>query len=143
MDALLYDVRAALRRLPKTPWFTVAVVATLAIATGANTLIFSVVDGVLLRPLPFAAPARLVAVVNPSGHKSYGVSVPDFVDWRRQARRLGALASYALGPATLTGRGAPERLNAAFVSANWFSMLGIAAGSGRLFTASDDRPEAA
>jgi len=143
MDALLYDVRAALRRLPKTPWFTVAVVATLAIATGANTLIFSVVDGVLLRPLPFAAPARLVAVVNPSGHKSYGVSVPDFVDWRRQVRRVGALASYALAPATLTGRGAPERLNAAFVSANWFSMLGIAAGSGRLFTASDDRPEAA
>src|SRR5581483_12241661 len=73
----------------------------------------------------------------------YGVSVPDFVDWRRQVRRVGALASYALAPATLTGRGAPERLNAAFVSANWFSMLGIAAGSGRPFTASDDRPEAA
>src|SRR5579863_7555901 len=143
MDALLYDVRAALRRLPKTPWFTLAVVATLAIATGANTLIFSVVDGVLLRPLPFADPARLVAVVNPTGHKSFGVSVPDFLDWRRQTQRVGSLASYALGPATMTGRGTPERLNAAFVSANWFSMLGITPGNGRLFTPSDDRVEAA
>ncbi|HXB27025.1 MAG TPA: ABC transporter permease [Gemmatimonadaceae bacterium] len=143
MDSLLYDVRAALRRLPKTPWFTLAIVATLAIAIGANTLIFSVVDGVLLRPLPFANPSRLVAVVNPTGHKSFGVSVPDFLDWRRQSSRLDALAEYGLGPATLTGRGTPERLNIAVVSANWFPLLGIAPGSGRLFTPGDDRPEAA
>jgi putative ABC transport system permease protein len=143
MDSLLYDVRAALRRLPKTPWLALGIIATLAIAIGANTLIFSVVDGVLLRPLPFGNPSRLVAVVNPTGHKSFGVSIPDFLDWRRQSSRLDALAEYGLGPATLTGHGAPERLNIAVVSANWFSLLGIAPGSGRLFTPSDDRPEAA
>jgi putative ABC transport system permease protein len=143
MDSLIYDVRAALRRLPKTPWFTLAVVATLAIAIGANTLIFSVVDGVLLRPLPFRDPSRLIAVVNPAGHKSYGVSVPDFLDWRRQVHRVDALATYGLGPATLTGRGAPERINAAVVTANWFSLLGVVPGSGRMFTPSDDHPEAA
>src|SRR5579872_4588433 len=142
MDALLYDVRAALRRLPKAPWFTIAIVATLAIATGANTLIFSVVDGVLLRPLPFADPSRLVAVVNPPGHKAFGVSVPDFLDWRRQTQRVSGLASYALGPATLTGHGVPERLNAAIVSANWFSLLGTTPARGRLFSPGDDRPEA-
>jgi hypothetical protein len=143
MDSLIYDVRAALRRLPKTPWFTLAVVATLAIAIGANTLIFSVVDGVLLRPLPFRDPSRLIAVVNPAGHKSYGVSVPDFLDWRRQVHRVDALATYGLGPATLTGRGTPERINAAVVTANWFSLLGVVPGSGRMFTPSDDHPEAA
>lgn len=142
MDSLRYDVRAALRRLPKAPWFTIAVVATLAIAIGANTLIFSVVDGVLLRPLPFANQSRLVAVVNPGGRKSFGVSVPDFLDWRRQVSRL-ELASYALGPATLTGRGTPERLNAAIVSANWFSLIGVAPGTGRFFATSDDHAEAA
>src|SRR5579862_6902524 len=121
MDALLYDVRAALKRLPKTPWFTLAVVATLAVAIGANTLIFSVVDRVLLEPLPFGNASRLVAVTG-------SASIPDLVDWRQQSHRIDGFASYGLGPATLTGRGTPARLNAAFVSPNWFSLLGVQSG---------------
>jgi putative ABC transport system permease protein len=143
MDSLLFDLRAAIRRLPKTPWFTLAVVATLAIAIGANTLIFSVVDGVLLEPLPFGNAQRLVAVVSATGHGNAGVSVPDLIDWRNQSQRIDGFALYGLGPATMTGRGTPQRLNAAGVSANWFSLLGVAPGKGRVFQPSDDRPQAA
>ena len=143
MNSLLYDFRAALRRLPSTPWFTLAIVATLAIAIGANAFIFSVVDGVLVRPLPFGNAARLVGIVSATKGGTDGASVPDLLDWRQQSHRLDGYASYGLGPATLTGRGTPERLNAAVVSANWFSLLGVPAEVGRIFTPRDDRPEAA
>jgi putative ABC transport system permease protein len=143
MNSLLYDLRAALRRLPSAPWFTLAVVATLGIAIGANTLIFSVVDGVLLRPLPFGNAARLVGVVSATPGGTDGASVPDLLDWRQQSKRLDGYATYGLGPATLTGRGSPERLNTAVVSANWFALLGVPAQLGRVFAVRDDRPEAA
>ncbi len=143
MNSLLYDLRAALRRLPSAPWFTLAIVATLAIAIGANAFIFSVVDGVLVRPLPFGNAARLVGIVSAAKSGTDGASVPDLLDWRQQSQRLDGYASYGLGPATLTGRGTPERLNAAVVSANWFSLLGVPAQVGRIFTPRDDRPEAA
>jgi hypothetical protein len=82
MNSLLYDLKAALRRLPSAPWFTLAVVATLGIAIGANTLIFSVVDGVLLRPLPFGNAPRLVGIVSATPGGTDGASVPDLLDWR-------------------------------------------------------------
>ena len=143
MNSLLYDFRAALRRLPSAPWFTLAIVATLAIAIGANAFIFSVVDGVLVQPLPFGNAARLVGIVSATKSGTDGASVPDLLDWRQESQRLDGYASYGLGPATLTGRGTPERLNAAVVSANWFSLLGVPAQVGRIFTPRDDRPEAA
>jgi predicted permease len=143
MHSLLHDLHGALKRLQAAPWFTLAVVATLAIAIGANTLIFSVVDGVLLRPLPFGNAPRLVAVASATKDGTDGVSAPDFLDWRQQSHRIDGYASYGLGPATMTGRGTPERLNTAVVSANWFSLLGVAPEIGRLFTPRDDRPEAA
>jgi putative ABC transport system permease protein len=142
MDSLLYDIRSAVRRLPKTPWFTLAVVATLALAIGANTLIFSIVDGVLLKPLPYGNASRLVGVVSATPHGTDGVSLPDLIDWRQQSHKIDAYASYGLSPATMTGRGIPERVNAAVVSGNWFSLLGVAPGAGQFFNPSDDRPEA-
>jgi putative ABC transport system permease protein len=137
MDALLQDLRTAMRGLRATPGFTAAVAGTLAIAIGANTLIFSVVNGVLLNPLAFRSPDGLVAVVNPTGH-SNAVSPPDFRDWRDQVHRLSALAAFDPGTVNLTGIAAPVRLKSSGVSANWFSLLGVDVEHGRAFAPEDD-----
>src|SRR5271170_2223046 len=136
MDALFQDLRMAIRGLRATPGFTAAVVATLAIAIGANTLIFSVVNGVLLNSLAFRSPEGLVAVVNPTGH-SNAVSPPDFRDWREQVHQLSAIAAYDPEPVNLTGITQPIRLKSAGVSANWFSLLGVAVERGRAFAPED------
>lgn len=138
MDALLQDIRTAARGLRSTPWFTLAVVATLAIAIGANTLIFSVINGVLLNPLAFRSPEGLVAVTATNVH-SNAVSPPDFRDWRTQVRRLSDIAAFDPGDVNLTGLAEPVRLKAARVSANWFSMLGVAVERGRAFASDDDQ----
>ena len=138
MDALLQDLRTALRGLRSTPWFTAAVAATLAIAIGANTLIFSVVNGVLLNPLAFRSPEGLVAVVATNPHAN-AVSAPDFRDWRTEVRRLSEIAAYDENDVNLTGRAEPVRLKAAIVSANWFSMLGVRLEQGRAFAPEDDQ----
>jgi putative ABC transport system permease protein len=138
MDALLQDIRTALRGLRSTPWFTAAVAATLGIAIGANTLIFSVVDGVLLNPLAFRSPDGLVAVTATNVH-SNAVSPPDFRDWRAQVHRLSDLAAFDPTDVNLTGLAEPVRLKGALVSANWFSMLGVRVEQGRAFAADDDQ----
>ncbi|HZS62437.1 MAG TPA: ABC transporter permease, partial [Gemmatimonadaceae bacterium] len=138
MDALLQDLRTALRGLRSTPWFTVAVVATLAIAIGANTLIFSVVNGVLLNPLAFRSPEGLVAITALDPHAD-AVSPPDFRDWRAEVHRLSDLAAYDESNVNMTGRAEPVRFRAALVSANWFSMLGVRVEQGRAFVPEDDQ----
>src|SRR5215469_1465220 len=142
MHAFIEDVRTAARSLRATPGFTLAVTATLAIAIGANTLIFSVVNGVLLKPLAFHAPADLVGVVQP-GEPAPSISVPDFMDWRTQIHRIGELAAYDRGTFNMTGSAEPVRLQAALVSANWFATLGVGVAHGRTFAAGEDRPGAA
>jgi len=142
MDALLQDLRTALRGLRATPWFTATVVATLAIAIGTNTLIFSVVNGVVLNPLAFRAPEDLVGVTQP-GEPSASISVPDFMDWRDQIHGLTALAAYDRGTANVTGTAEPARLQVALVSANWFDILGVSVAHGRAFAVGEDRPSAA
>jgi putative ABC transport system permease protein len=141
MDALFQDLRTAIRSLRATPWFTLAVAATLAIAIGANTLLFSVVNGVLLNPLEFRAPNDLVGVVQP-GQPSPSISVPDFMDWRAQIHGIGAFAAYDGGTFNMTGLAEPVRLQAAVVSANWFSILGVSVERGRAFAPDEDRPQA-
>ena len=136
------DIRQAIRSLSRTPWFTLAVVATLAVAVGANTLIFSVVNGVVLDPLPFRDADRLVAVANENSPDLSTVSPPDLHDWRSDVRGLDGLAAYTIEPVNLTGGREPARLQAARVTANWFSLLGIGAAAGRTFTADEDQPAA-
>jgi hypothetical protein len=112
MDTLLGDLRYALRQLRRSPGFTLAAVLTLALGIGANTAIFSVVDGVLLRPLPFSEPDRLVMAWG--YHRVIGretVSLPDYLDWR-SAAGFEQLAAVAQGPFTLSGAG--ERFRGAF-----------------------------
>jgi putative ABC transport system permease protein len=141
MDTLLQDARAAARSLVQSPWFSITVVVTLAIAIGANTLVFSVVDGVLLGRLPFGAADRLVAITStsePAGDGSTVVSAPDFTDWRVQVHRLDGLAAYAQETANLTEASGPARVSAADVSANWFKLLGVPMQLGRGFATGED-----
>jgi putative ABC transport system permease protein len=142
MRTFIEDVRTAGRSLRATPGFTLAVTATLAIAIGANTLIFSVVNGLLLNPLAFRAPADLVGVVEPGGALP-SISVPDFMDWRTQIHGIRELAAYNRGTFNMTGGAEPVRLQAALVSANWFATLGVGVERGRAFALGEDRSGAA
>jgi putative ABC transport system permease protein len=139
MDALLPDLRYAIRALRRQPGFALTAVLTLAVGIGANVAIFSAVNGVLLRPLPFAAPGRLIRVwgMHPQiGHES--ASLPDFLDWRAQSASVARLSALANTGFTLTGAGAPEMIPGAFVTADFFHVLGVAPLAGRGFTAGED-----
>ena len=117
MQLLLNDLRYAFRQLRKSPGFTVVAVLTLALGLGANSAIFSVIDAVLLRPLPFHAPSRLVVVkpTEPGRRDDIGVSYPTFLDWRAQSHVLDGLSVFRTDDFTLTGRGEAAHLTGAVV----------------------------
>ena len=140
MNHLLQDLRYAFRLLMKNPGFAVIAVLTLALGIGANTAIFSVVNGVLLRPLPFRDPSRLVLVAEKSPFPTVSTSYQNFVDWRDQSRSFESMEATRSATITLTGAGEPERLNAQFATAGLFPMLGIGAHLGRAFLPEEDRP---
>ena len=137
LDELTRDARYGLRALRRAPAFTAVAVLTIALGVGAATTIYSIVQAVL-RPLPYPDPASLVAVVTTYRGKDDATSALDFVDWRRQSRTLSGLAAIAADPMTLTGGGEPERVVAATVSANLFSVLRVQPLAGRLFRAGED-----
>jgi putative ABC transport system permease protein len=144
MGTLMQDLRYALRSLRNAPGFAAAAVLTLALGIGANTAIFSVVDAVLLRPLPFPASDRLVRVwgLHPQiGRES--ASLPDFLDWRSQATSLEGLSALSNARFTLTGTGEPEMIRGAFVTADFFHTLGVAPLQGRTFLPGEDTRAAA
>jgi len=137
---MLQDLRYALRILAKSPGFSVVAVLTLALGIGANTAIFSVVNGVLINPLPFHHPEQLVSLFQQMQHFSNAsISYPNFVDWRRMNTTFSAMAAYRNVEYTLTGNGEPERLQSEMISAGFFEILGVNPLLGRTFTASDDR----
>lgn len=142
MNSLLHDVRIALRALRRQPGFTAAAVLTLALGIGATTAVFSVVYGVLLRPLPFPASDRLVRVVSLDGEVEWTASPPDFVDWRDQARSFQALAAVNTGSVALTGEGPAQQFGSASVTAAYFTVLDVAPRLGRGFTAANEVPGA-
>jgi predicted permease len=143
VQALARDARVAIRQLRRQPAFAAAVVATLALATGANLAVFSVVNAVLLRGLPFVAPERLVwiASVRPDTPAA-PFSLPEFMDYRQQARSL-AIAAFGNWSASLVGDSITERLQGARMSANSFDVLGLSPAAGRLLRDGDDRADAA
>jgi putative ABC transport system permease protein len=140
VDSLLQDLRYAARRLRGGRAFTIAVVLTMALGIGATIATFAVVDAVALRPLPFPDADRLVRVrdVTPQG-EPFSLSEPDFLEYARGFRTLSHLAAVKPLQLTLTDAGDPVRLDAAAVSATFFSALGIAPAMGRGFEAADDR----
>jgi putative ABC transport system permease protein len=144
VDKLLQDLRYGLRVLAKAPGFTVVAVLAIALGTGANTAIFSVVDAVLLRPLPFPEPQRLMrAYLQEAGSgdtSTFGVA--DFLAWRDHQQSFEHVAAYDImqGAFDLTGIGNPERITGIAVTADFFSTLGATPILGRGFTAEDDSP---
>jgi putative ABC transport system permease protein len=144
MDTLLQDIRYAARKLLRAPGFALVAVATLALAIGATTAVFSIVNGVLLQPLPFADPSRIVSVSSTAknGEPIYMSSL-DYIDYRDGSRSFATMAQYARDNVNLTGNGVqPLRLTEARVGASFFDVLGVGAQRGRFFTANEDSPEA-
>jgi putative ABC transport system permease protein len=142
LEELWQDLRYGARMLVKRPGFTLIVVLTLALGVGANTAIFSVVNAVLLRPLPYEASERLIYVFdsNPtSGFPRFASSPPNFADWRQQQQSFEYLAAFLSWSFNLTGRGEPERIAGARVSAEIFPLLGVKPLLGRTFLPDEDR----
>jgi putative ABC transport system permease protein len=139
----LHDLRFALRMLLKNPGFTIVTIIALALGIGANTAIFSVVNTVLLRPLPYKDPERLVMVwedASKSGHPRDTPTAANFVDWRNQNQVFEGMAAITDESFNLTGVGDPERLEGMRVSATLFPLLGVEPQLGRVFTSAEDQP---
>ena len=145
MDTLLQDLRFAGRSLARHPGFALTAVITLALGIGATTAMFSVVNAVLLRPLPFPEPERLVTINNfwtRSGTRATTVSAPDFHDWEAQARSFQAIAYYRGGSASVTLADAADYAGVYLVSPGFFDVLAARAAAGRVLTAAEFQPGA-
>jgi putative ABC transport system permease protein len=135
------DVRFALRTLLKSPGFTIVALATLAIGIGANTAIFSFVDGVLLKPLPYEHAERIMRVLEkPPGGGRNGISTLNYLDWQRENTVFEFMAAQTGGSVTLTGVSEPVELRGALVSPRYFDIFGIKPPLGRTFADGEDQP---
>ena len=143
LETFSQDLRYGVRLLAKSRAFTAIAVLTLALGIGANTAIFSVVNGVLLNPLPFPNANRIVSMFQEKPNFAKGsISYPNFLDWQRENHSFESMAAYRWSDGTITGTGAPESAHAQRVSATFFSILGVNPILGRNFTADEDRPGA-
>lgn len=143
MDHFLQDTRYALRVLRKTPGFALAAVLALALGIGANSAVFSVVNGVLLRPLPFTEPEQLVRIYGnfrAAGLENISVSVPEYRDYRELPRTLSSVAAYDTVDVTLTGQDTPERLRGVMATASLLPTLGVMPALGRDFLEEEETP---
>jgi putative ABC transport system permease protein len=138
MGTLLNDLRYAARMMGKNPGFTLIAVITLALGIGANTAIFTVVNAVLLRPLGFHDPSRLVIVAEKSPYPTITTSYENYVDWRAQSQSFESMEGTRGATIALTGAGDPERLNSRYATAGLFPLLGVDAMVGRTFRAEED-----
>ena len=140
-ESFRQDIRYALRTLRKSPAFTCVAVFALAVGIGGNTAIFSLVDAIRVRALPYADPERLVLLwgnVQRAKVERRGASYPDYLDWRAQAKSFVDMAAGDSQMMTLTGGDEPERINTEFVAAGYFSLLGISPARGRVFRDEED-----
>jgi putative ABC transport system permease protein len=143
LSTLMQDIRYGFRMLWKSPVFTVVTVLALALGIGANTAIFSVINAVLLRPLPYREAEQLVLLWEKNPRlvdlKRMWVSYPDFLDWKSRNEVFEKIAVYRSGGANLTGGTEPERIQVAEVSADFFAVLGVGPMLGRTFLPEEDR----
>ena len=145
VDATRREMRQGARSLARTPAFSVVALVTLALGIGAAAAIFAVLDAIVLRPLPYPAPDRLVSITHPVSGKvvtagKWGVSPAGYFFFRREARTLGASGIYMTGSATVRSPDGAERVQVASVTASIFDVLGARAAAGRLLDAADDTP---
>src|SRR5512145_194275 len=131
------DLRYAFRQLLKNPAFTIVAVITLALGVGANTAIFSVVNAVLLRPLPYPEPEQLMQVWETDqarGGFDITASMPDYREWRRRNQSFSHLAAYSTGDYNISGNEEPEQAPGARVDTDFFALLGVNPAQGRGFS---------
>lgn len=133
------DLRYAFRVLAKSPVFTAVAIATLALGIGANTAIFSVVNAVLLQPLPFRDPAKLVIIAERSKYPTISVSYQNYLDWRDQSHSFESMEATRATNMNFTGSGEPERVQGRMATAGLFPLLGVQAVAGRTFSPEEDR----
>ena len=139
MSSLFQDLRYAWRALQRNPGFTAAAVATLALGVGANTAIFSVVNAVMVRPIPgLAGPERLVWITHTERGRARRVSYPDIVDYRGRQDVFSGVAAVDDTPAHVATAGEAERVTAQIAGGDFFTILGVAPQIGRVFTAADE-----
>ena len=139
MHAFLQDLRYGLRQLRKVPGFTLVAISTLALGIGVNTALFSVINGVLLSPLPFHHPDELVAIhENKPNFEGGSVSYPNFRDWQKDNHTFSAMAVARPYAFSLTGTGEAEQVNGEFISSDFFSILGVQPMLGRNFAPKED-----
>ena len=140
MRTFWQDVRYGVRMLGKNPGFAAVAILTLALGIGANTALFSVVNGVLLNPLPFPEPDQLYALYYKTPAFDQGsISYLNFLDWQKQNHSFAQLSSFRAEDVNLTGAGEPERLHGHMISSELFPTLGIAPLLGRNFRAEEDQ----
>ncbi|MGH9813269.1 MAG: ABC transporter permease, partial [Candidatus Acidiferrales bacterium] len=143
METLWQDLKYGARQLLRSPGFTAVAVLTLALGIGANTAIFSVVNAVLLRPLPFPEPDQLVLITENNlsrGWTSFAVSPANYLDWKQQTQTVKAMSSFRGAGFNVSGGTQPERAQAAYVNASFFSVLSVPPQLGRTFSEEEDRP---
>ena len=139
---IMNDLRFALRQLRKSPGFTFVAILTLALGIGANTAIFSVIHAVLLRPLPYPEPERIMSLHESNGAQEFSLAFPDYLDWRRDNSVFENLAVSRVDSRNISGMEGreAERVSArAYVTANFFKVLGLPAEFGRTFSEEEDR----
>src|SRR5919112_2939180 len=145
MDRLKRDVVYAFRNLRKSPGYALVTILTLALGIGANTAIFSVVNGVILKPLPFPDPERLVLISSqfPAlGFDQFWVSAPEFLEFRERNKAFQEVGAYRAGAVNLGTQDQPRRVNSAIVTSELMPVLGVPALRGRHFTRADTLPGA-
>lgn len=144
LERLMQDLRFGLRMLAKSPGFTAVAIVTLALGIGANTALFSVVNGVLLKPLPYAQPEQLVWLAESKPNFDTGsISYPNFRDWQKNNRTFSGMAIYRSYNFNLTGLGEAEQLRARFITSDFFPVLGVNPVIGRTFAPGEDEIGAA
>src|SRR5690349_4260733 len=146
MSALLQDLKFAIRLIAKNPGFAIAAIVVLALGIGANSALFSVVNSVLLQPLPYHEPHRLVQLFHTPPPKAFpgvtrfSLAPANYLDWKSQNHVFENSSIYAFSSYNLSGRETPESVNATKVSYEFFSVLGVKPVMGRTFLAEEDQP---
>ncbi len=142
-ESVINDIRYGVRTLSRAPTFTLGIATTLAIGLGSNVALYGVVRSVILEPLPYPNPERVVAVwetVPDEGPKAFRVTAGNYVDWRTRNTVFDGMAIFGAAAHNLTGRGEPEQVRGGRVSASYFRVLGVPAALGRWFLPEEDRP---
>ena len=140
MSIFMQDLRYALRVLYKNRSFTIVSLLVLTLGIGANSAIFSFVNAILLRSLPYSNADRLVRIYSASPEvRTFTSSYPDFLDWKNNNQSFDEMGAWARGTATLTGTDNPERFDTAVITPGFFNVLGVSPERGRVFTPEDDK----